>query len=150
LESCFLYRLKNPCGPVTALNPGLTLVIAMASATTSNPPAPRLEAASKELISSLTAHPNFVTEQSARRGSVYFVWDFVCKTQRMLETWDGKFGAVSRDIMGRSLLANVLVNDTSGKRALICGEDPSNPVDFGADVKRKSQAVQNATQELCK
>jgi hypothetical protein len=45
------------------------------------------------------------------------------------------------EVMGRNNFASLLINDTSGKMAMMTGGDPSNPADFGADVKAKAAAL---------
>lgn len=43
--------------------------------------------------------------------------------------------------MGRNSFADTLVNDRSGKLALLTGGDPTNPVDFGDEIRNKAKDV---------
>ena len=43
--------------------------------------------------------------------------------------------------MGRNAFANTLVGDTSGKLALLTGGDPTDPVDFGDEIRSRARAV---------
>ncbi|KGO75286.1 hypothetical protein PITC_001500 [Penicillium italicum] len=42
------------------------------------------------------------------------------------------------EIEGRNAFANMLINDKSGKLSMMTGGDPSNPADFGAEIKNKA------------
>lgn len=51
------------------------------------------------------------------------------------------------DAVGRCVFTKILVNDTTGKLALMTGADPSNPLDFGDEVKRRAEEVEKALPE---
>lgn len=46
-----------------------------------------------------------------------------------------------QEVVGRNQFANLLINDTTGKLALMTGSDPANPVDVGSDIKSKAGAL---------
>ena len=54
---------------------------------------------------------------------------------------DNKAREAVDEVVGRNGFANVLLNDSSGKLSMMTGGDPSNPVDFGPDIKAKSKAL---------
>jgi hypothetical protein len=43
--------------------------------------------------------------------------------------------------MGRNGFASMLTDDKTGKLAMLTRADPSNPVDFGEDVKAKTKIM---------
>lgn len=81
--------------------------------------------------------------------SLFFVFDFIRNTHRTLKSIDAeKFRTGDRDaraqaqeVMGRNAFANTLVGDTSGKLALLTGGDPTDPVDFGDEIRSRARAV---------
>ncbi|KAH7057254.1 hypothetical protein B0J12DRAFT_653840 [Macrophomina phaseolina] len=93
----------------------------------------------KSLISAIEAQPQFAQQQLSRSGKVYFMWDFVSSTLRMLES-AGNDREAKSDVMQRSMFANILFNDTTGKLTQMTGGDST---EFSDDVKAKSEAVQN-------
>lgn len=84
--------------------------------------------------------------------TIFFLMDFVRNTQRMLRNIDAdKFAAgdpaardAAQEVLGRNQFASVLLNDSSGKLALMTGSDPTNPIDFGPDIKAKGRALSEA------
>ncbi|KAF4166473.1 hypothetical protein CNMCM6936_006437 [Aspergillus lentulus] len=48
---------------------------------------------------------------------------------------------MAQDVLGRNNFTNTLVNDTTGKLALMTGGDPNNPVDFGEEIREKAKAL---------
>ena len=53
------------------------------------------------------------------------------------------------DALQRCIFSKILINDTTGKLAIMTGGDPRNPVDFGQNVKDKAEvAVQAIPQNL--
>ncbi|KAB2580608.1 hypothetical protein BFW01_g3434 [Lasiodiplodia theobromae] len=97
-----------------------------------------LKTSIKSLISAIEAQPEFAGQHAARKGKIYFMWDFVTNTLRMLEASANNREAKS-DVMQRSMFANILFNDTTGKLTMMTGGDTS---EFSADVKAKSEDVQ--------
>lgn len=81
--------------------------------------------------------------------SIFFVFDFIRNTHRTLKAIDAdKFRAGDADarqqaqeVLGRNQFALAIVNDTSGRLALMTGGDPANPVDFGDEVREKARAL---------
>ncbi|KAF4309330.1 hypothetical protein GTA08_BOTSDO02127 [Botryosphaeria dothidea] len=71
------------------------------------------------------------------------MWDFVSKTLRLLES-AGNNRETKSDVMQRSMFANILFNDTTGKLTMMTGGDST---EFNADVKAKSEDVQNKARE---
>jgi hypothetical protein len=45
------------------------------------------------------------------------------------------------EVEGRNGFANILINDTTGKLSMMTGADPSNPADFGPEIKAKALAL---------
>ncbi len=94
-----------------------------------------------DFVHALTQHPWFEAENNKLHGTIYFLWDFQHRTRKMLADWDGKKEETKVDIIGRCTLADILLNDTTGKRSMMTMEDPQNPPVFGEDVLAKSKAV---------
>ncbi|OJD37372.1 uncharacterized protein BKCO1_7000136 [Diplodia corticola] len=95
------------------------------------------------LISAIEAQPEFPPQQAVRKGKVYFMWDFVNNTLRMLLASNNN-RETKTDVMQRSLFANILFNDTTGKLTMLTGGDTT---EFNADVKAKSEDVQTKAGE---
>lgn len=82
--------------------------------------------------------------------TAFFLLDFIRNSHKMVKTVDaekydaGDSGALEtvKEVVGRNQFANLLLNDSSGKLSLMTGGDPTNPVDFGADIKAKAEALQ--------
>ncbi|KAI9785248.1 MAG: hypothetical protein M1816_000496 [Peltula sp. TS41687] len=87
-----------------------------------------------------------------RSPTIYFTWDFVQRSRHMLRELpkvrrdQGQRAAKEQfaDAVGRCIFGKILINDTTGKLALMTGGDPSQPVDFGDEVKRKADQVEAA------
>ncbi|KAJ5114733.1 hypothetical protein NUU61_000492 [Penicillium alfredii] len=100
-----------------------------------------------ELIDAFESHPQIQPPNT--HPTVFFLLDFIRNTHRMLKDVDpAKFAAgdsgarnAAQEILGRNQFANVLVNDSSGKLALMTGSDPNNPVDLGPEIKAKARAL---------
>ena len=88
----------------------------------------------KALISSLEAHEQFRGQQARQGGKIYFMWDFVKNTLRMLDMSQDSPERGS-EAMQRCMFANILFNDPSGKLSLMCGGDTT---EFSDDIKQKS------------
>ncbi|KAJ5800948.1 uncharacterized protein N7518_003016 [Penicillium psychrosexuale] len=81
-----------------------------------------------------------------RHPTIYFLYDFVRNSHNQLKAVDAaKYAAGDNaakvavdEIDGRNMFANTLINDTTGKLAMLTGGDPSNPVDFGPEIKAKA------------
>lgn len=81
--------------------------------------------------------------------TIFFLFDFIRNTQRQFKTIDPeKFLAGDKDarqqvseVIARNHFANELINDKTGKLAMMTGDDPNNPVDFGPEIKAKAQAL---------
>jgi len=81
--------------------------------------------------------------------TIFFMFDFIRNTHNQLlsidldklQAGDPEAKKQASDVMGRNNFTNILINDPTGKLALMTGGDPSNPVDFGADIKAKAQAL---------
>ncbi len=56
---------------------------------------------------------------------------------------DGEKAAEAQyaDVVGRCTFSKILINDTSGKMAMLTMADPRNPLDFGEDVKKKADEL---------
>ncbi|KAL1648347.1 hypothetical protein SLS58_002100 [Diplodia intermedia] len=97
----------------------------------------------QNLISAIEAQPEFAPQQAARKGKIYFMWDFVNNTLRMLLA-AGSNTETKSDVMQRSMFANILFNDSTGKLTMMTDGDAS---EFNADVKAKSEDVQDKAGE---
>ena len=81
--------------------------------------------------------------------TVFFLFDFVRNTHRLFKSIDvdgfkaGQRAARDKlqEVKSRNQFANILVNDSTGKLALMTGGDPANPVDFGDDIRQKAKAL---------
>ncbi|OJJ43452.1 hypothetical protein ASPZODRAFT_136317 [Penicilliopsis zonata CBS 506.65] len=81
--------------------------------------------------------------------TIFFISDFVRSTHRTLHQVDASAFAMGdqnaraavKEVIGRNSFTDILVNDTTGKLALMTGQDPRNPVDFGPDIKRLAKAL---------
>lgn len=81
--------------------------------------------------------------------TAFFLLDFIRNSHKMVKTVDAEKYAAGdnaaletvKEVVGRNQFANLLLNDSSGKLSLMTGGDPSNPVDFGADIKAKAEAL---------
>lgn len=81
--------------------------------------------------------------------SLFFVFDFIRNTHRSLQSIDatafqaGDAGARSaaQEVLSRNAFASTLVNDSSGKLALMTGGDPGQQVDFGERIREKVKGV---------
>ena len=90
------------------------------------------------------AHPQ--CNPPNRHPTIYFLYDFVRNTHNQLKAVDAnKYAAGDSaakkavdEIEGRNGFAKMLVNDTSGKLSMLTGGDPSNPADFGPEIKAKA------------
>lgn len=88
-------------------------------------------------------------QASQPHPTIFFLLDFIRNTRRMLQAIDAeKLGsgdsesvAKAKDVTSRNMFTLVLVNDTTGKLALMTGGDANNPVDFGDDIRQKAEAL---------
>ncbi|KAH8703753.1 hypothetical protein BGW36DRAFT_369939 [Talaromyces proteolyticus] len=109
--------------------------------------AARVDAQMAELLESFESHP--LMQPPDTHPTLFFLFDFIRNTHRQLKTIDIEKLSAGDDeaknqvteVIGRNHFANVLINDTTGKLAMLTGGDPSNPVDFGPEIKRKAEAL---------
>ena len=90
----------------------------------------------------IEAHPLFIPPKPQQ--TLYFMWDFIQRSRHMLQNLPsnkGKADEQLQDVMGRCLYTEILINDTTGKLAIMTGADPKNPVDFGDDVRRAMEEM---------
>lgn len=81
--------------------------------------------------------------------TLFFLFDFIRNTRKELKSidldklraGDAESKKQVTDVMGRNSFTNVLINDTSGKLALLTGGDPGRPVDFGEEIKEKAKVL---------
>lgn len=81
--------------------------------------------------------------------TLFFLFDFIRNTRKELRAIDvqrlreGDAEAKKQiiDVIGRNGFASALINDTSGRLAIMTGGDPGNPVDFGPDIKEKIKVL---------
>lgn len=81
--------------------------------------------------------------------TLFFLFDFIRNTRKELKSidldklraGDAEAKRQATDVIGRNAFTNTLINDTTGKLALLTGGDPGRPVDFGQDIKNKAAAL---------
>ncbi|KAJ5930426.1 hypothetical protein N7466_005919 [Penicillium verhagenii] len=108
---------------------------------------PQLVQKMEELIDAFESHPQ--VQPPNPHPTAFFLLDFIRNSHRMLKAVDAdKYAArdptameTVKEVVGRNQFSNLLLNDTSGKLSLMTGGDPSNPIDFGADIKAKAGAL---------
>ncbi|KAF7718777.1 Uncharacterized protein PECH_004236 [Penicillium ucsense] len=106
-----------------------------------------LDAKMKELIEAFEAHPQMAAPTP--HPTLFFLCDFVKNTHNSLKSVDAnkyasgdhKARETVQEVVGRNQFTSVLANDNSGKLAMMTGGDPTNPIDFGHDIKAKAKAV---------
>ncbi|KAJ5555103.1 hypothetical protein N7535_007548 [Penicillium sp. DV-2018c] len=93
------------------------------------------------------AHPQ--CNPPNKHPTIFFLYDFVRNTFNQIKNIDpAKFAAGDRaaksavaEADGRNSFASMLINDKGGQVAKMTGADPSNPADFGEDIKAKARAL---------
>ncbi|PKX91681.1 uncharacterized protein P174DRAFT_443658 [Aspergillus novofumigatus IBT 16806] len=108
----------------------------------------RIDAKMEELLAYILRGPPANAAPNTH-PTLFFLFDFVRNTHRELQEIDmDKFRAgdanarsMAQDVLGRNNFTNTLVNDTTGKLALMTGGDPNNPVDFGEEIREKAKAL---------
>ncbi|KAI9882191.1 MAG: hypothetical protein M1823_006061 [Watsoniomyces obsoletus] len=106
-----------------------------------------------DLIEALESHPLFTPPKP--QATLYYMWDFVNRNRHLMRELpkvkeeQGQQAAERQwsDAVGRCVFAKILINDTSGKLALMTGADPSNPLDFGDDVKKEADELEGVLPE---
>ncbi|OQE38629.1 hypothetical protein PENCOP_c008G03558 [Penicillium coprophilum] len=96
--------------------------------------------------SAFESHPQ--SKPPNTHPTIFFLYDFVRNSFNQLKAVDAeKYTAGDNsaknavgEVEGRNAFANMLINDTSGKLSMMTGADPSNPADFGAEIKAKALA----------
>lgn len=81
--------------------------------------------------------------------TIFFMFDFIRNTHNALlaidadklRAGDKEAKRQASDVISRNHFTNLLIDDPTGKLALMTGGDPRNPVDFGPDIKAKAQAL---------
>ncbi|BCR91571.1 uncharacterized protein ACHE_70414A [Aspergillus chevalieri] len=100
-----------------------------------------------ELLTAFESHPQM--QPPATHPTIFFLFDFVRTTHRTLKsidaekfrTGDNEAREQAQEVLSRNQFANMLVSDRSGKLALMTGGDPTNPLDFGDDIRGKARAL---------
>ncbi|KAF1980698.1 hypothetical protein K402DRAFT_399210 [Aulographum hederae CBS 113979] len=111
-----------------------------------------LDTALVALEDALVAHPSFNAQEAVRMGKLFYMTAFVVRTRSMLTklhiTSDAHKHALKQDVMSRCMLQNLLCHDTTGKLDMMSHEDPSNPIDFGDEIREKSKAAGEVAEQL--
>ncbi|KAF2280926.1 uncharacterized protein EI97DRAFT_463349, partial [Westerdykella ornata] len=127
---------------------------------------PAIRTANHTLIRSLESHPSFASQHSARRGKIYFIWDFAQRSEAMFKALIegtaapdtpatrgvvppvevGSMTARQRrelenDAVGRCVMLHTLITDTTGMSAMMFQERPGEGVDVGAEVRRRQRRL---------
>lgn len=100
-----------------------------------------------EWNSSFENHP--LMQPPDTHPTLFFLFDFIRNTRKELRGIDvqklreGDPEAKKQmiDVIGRNGFASALINDTSGRLAIMTGGNPENPVDFGRDIKEKIKVL---------
>ncbi|CAI7664558.1 unnamed protein product [Penicillium palitans] len=90
------------------------------------------------------AHPQ--CQPPSTHPTIFFLYDFVRNSHNQLKAVDAEKYAAGdnaaktavNEIEGRNAFVNMLVNDKSGKLSMMTGGDPSNPADFGPEIRNKA------------
>lgn len=96
------------------------------------------------LNSAFEAHPQ--CQPPSTHPTIFFLYDFVRNSHNQLKAVDAEKYAAGdnaaktavNEIEGRNAFVNMLVNDKSGKLSMMTGGDPSNPADFGPEIRNKA------------
>lgn len=96
------------------------------------------------LNSAFKAYPQ--CQPPSTHPTIFFLFDFLRNSHNQLKAVDAeKYAAGDNaakaaviEIIGRNAFTNTLINDKSGKLSIMTGGDPSNPVDFGPEIKNKA------------
>ncbi|KAJ5692377.1 hypothetical protein N7462_001800 [Penicillium macrosclerotiorum] len=99
------------------------------------------------VLDAFEAHP--LLQPPTPHPTVFFLADFIRNSHKTLKEVDAEKYASGdkesasnvQEVVGRNQFAGVLVNDSSGKLALLTGSDPGSPVNFGSDIKAKVRAM---------
>ncbi|OBT83873.1 hypothetical protein VE02_06132 [Pseudogymnoascus sp. 03VT05] len=123
------------------------------------PPAPTpekraaMEQKLGELIQAIESHELWTPPTPNQ--TLYHVWDFLKRSKYMLSEFDNieagralthpnQFrpapGEVYDDVVGRIMMAQMMITDTTGKTAMLTGSS-GPPVDFGSDAKEKVRSL---------
>ncbi|KAJ5116204.1 hypothetical protein N7456_000552 [Penicillium angulare] len=108
---------------------------------------PEMDQQMQDLIDAFEAHPQ--VQPPSPHPTAFFLLDFVRNSHKMLKTVDhskytsGDSSAAEtvKEVVGRNQFSNLLLNDSSGKLSLMTGGDPSNPIDFGPQIKEKARIL---------
>eukprot|EP00906_Rhabdomonas_costata_P027518 RCo039068 len=96
-----------------------------------------LNASIRALLSAIEAQPEFASQHNVRRGSVFYMWEFVSNTLRMLESEESDREAKS-DVVARSMFAKILFHDPS----TLCQVTGDAPTRFSTEVMNKAEEVE--------
>lgn len=97
-----------------------------------------------ESSSAFESHP--LMQPPDTHPTLFFLFDFIRNTRKELRSIDinnklreGDSESQKQliDVLGRNGFTNALINDNTGKLALLTGSDPNRPVDFGQDIRAK-------------
>ncbi|EED13859.1 conserved hypothetical protein [Talaromyces stipitatus ATCC 10500] len=94
-----------------------------------------------ELLDSFESHP--LMQPPDTHPTLFFIFDFIRNTRKELRSidinklreGDSETKKQVVDVMGRNGFANALINDSTGRLAVLTGGDPGNPVGFGSEIK---------------
>jgi hypothetical protein len=82
--------------------------------------------------------------------TLFFLFDFIRNTHKQLKSIDASKLREGGDadtqnsvaeVIGRNKFAKTLIEDTSGKLALLTGGDPGKPLDFGEEIREKAKVL---------
>lgn len=81
--------------------------------------------------------------------TLVFLFDFIRNTHKQLKSIDttklreGDVDAQNSvgEVLGRNRFAKTLIDDTTGKLALLTGGDPGRPADFGEEIREKARVL---------
>ena len=112
----------------------------------------------QDLINALVVHPdaakaldsNTSSDPSPQRerNKVYYLYDFCCRSRYNLLQIDPQLRSKQartdfQDVLERSIFSQVLINDNTGKFAIMTGDDPSKPTEWGDEVLAAAEKIGN-------
>ncbi|CAI7671441.1 unnamed protein product [Penicillium bialowiezense] len=99
------------------------------------------------VIDAFESHPE--CQPPNTNPTIFFIYDFVRNSHNQLKQVDpAKYAAGDKtaqaavqEVTGRNSFASILVNDTSGKLAMMTGGNPGSAPNFGDQIKAAVAAL---------
>ncbi|KAF2266347.1 hypothetical protein CC78DRAFT_615157 [Lojkania enalia] len=112
---------------------------------------PEIQTTNQALIAAFEAHPHFASQSAARAGKIYFMWDFAKRTDAMTTTPNVPTGSMTEaqreklksDAMGRYVILEMIMNDTTGMTTMMFQEQPGRGVELGELIRTAAKRLQD-------